>query len=363
MDDSNHFIAALIDVKKAFDCVDHDILKLKLERYGVRGTPLKWLESYLTDRKCYVAIGPHVSKINTFNIGVPQGSILGPTLFLLYINNLPKISDTLQTQLFADDTIVSNVGPDINALTQSTNEELCKLNDWTLANKLTIHAGKTKFLLFSNRIAMRQNLSINILNNDIQPIQNLKYLGVYQDDRLNFKAHINYINSKISRHTGILYKIRDNLPKKARLDYYYAYIYPYLAYNTLIWGSAYPTNLTPLFLQQKRVVRTLVNAGFRDHTDPHFKALKLLKIKDIYNFQLGCHMYHARARGEYATQTNYQTRGTNRARPALHRLTTTQHSISYAGPIFWNSLPLDLRSLNSYRRFKKSLREHLIDKY
>ena len=160
-----------------------------------------------------------------------------------------------------------------------------------------------------------------------------------------------------------MYKIRDNLPKKSRLDYYYAYIYPYLAYNTIIWGSAYPTNLKPLFLQQKRVVRTLVNAGFRDHTDPHFKDLKLLKIKDIYNFQLGCHMFHARARGEYATQTNYHTRGTNLARPTHHRLASTQHSISYAGPKFWSSLPPDLRSLNNFRRFKKSLREHLIDKY
>ena len=363
LDDKQHYIAAIIDVKKAFDCVNHDILKSKLERYGIRGTPLKWLESYLTDRKCYVQIGPHSSRINTFNIGVPQGSILGPTLFLLYINNLPKISDTLQTQLFADDTIVSNIGSNIDVLIDSTNDELCKLNDWTIANKLTIHAGKTKFLMFTNRLATRQNLSIRILNSVIQPINNCKYLGVYLDEKLNFKAHINYINSKISRHTGILYKIRDNLPMKARLDYYYAYIYPYLSYNTIIWGSAYQTNLAPLFLQQKRTVRTIKNAGYRDHTDPLFKDLKLLKIKDIYNFQLGCHMYHARARGQYATQTNYQTRDTNRALSVRHRITTSQHAISYAGPAFWNSLPSDIRSINNFKRFRNSLKEHLLDKY
>ena len=358
-----HFIAAIIDVKKAFDCVNHDILKSKLQQYGIRGTPLKWLESYLTDRKCFVEIGSHASRINTFNIGVPQGSILGPTLFLIYINNLPKISDTLQTQLFADDTIVSNTGSNIDVLTESTNEELCKLNDWTLANKLTIHAGKTKFLMFSNRITSRQNLNIKILNSVIHPIDNCKYLGVYLDDRLNFKAHINYINSKISRHTGILYKIRDKLPKKARLDYYYAYIFPYLSYNTIIWGCAYQTNLTPLFLQQKRTIRTIANAGFRDHTDPLFKSLKILKVQDIYNFQLGCHMFHARDRGEYDTQTNYQTRGPNRALSAFRRTTTTQHAISFAGPKYWNSLPPDIRSINNYKRFRKSLKEHLLGKY
>ena len=103
-----------------------------------------------------------------------------------------------------------------------------------------------------------------------------------------------YVISKISRHTGILYKIRDNLPTKTRLDYYYAYIYPYLSYCTIIWGCAYQTHLNPLFIQQKRTIRTIVNAGFRDHTDPHFKALKLLKVQDIYiNSSLGaiCSMH------------------------------------------------------------------------
>ena len=153
--------------------------------------------------------GVHKSRINTFNIGVPQGSILGPTLFLIYINNLPKISEILQTQLFADDTIVSNIGSNIDALTCSTNEELIKLNDWTVANRLTIHAGKTKFLTITNRPIMRQNLSIKILDSVVRPINSAKYLGVFVDDKLTFKTHIDYVISKISRHTGILYKIRD----------------------------------------------------------------------------------------------------------------------------------------------------------
>ena len=365
LDNHLHFFAAIIDIKKAFDCVNHDILKIKLERYGVRGTPLKWLESYLKDRKCYVELGSHTSRINTFNIGVPQGSILGPTLFLIYINNLPKISETLQTQLFADDTIVSNIGSNIDALTCSTNEELIKLNDWTVANRLTIHAGKTKFLTITNRPIMRQNLSIKILDSVVRPINSAKYLGVFVDDKLTFKTHIDYVISKISRHTGILYKIRDNLPTKTRLDYYYAYIYPYLSYCTIIWGCAYQTHLNPLFIQQKRTIRTIVNAGFRDHTDPHFKALKLLKVQDIYKFQLGCHMFHARARGDYATQSNIRTRmsTSNSARAVFHNYTTTQHAVSYAGPTFWNDLPPYLRSIDSYRRFRKCLKEYLINEY
>ena len=247
----SHFLATIIDVKKAFDCVNHNILITKLERFGIRGTPLKWLISYLADRKCYVNIGPHNSRTRTFNIGVPQGSILGPTLFLIYVNNLPKFSNIMRTQLFADDTILSNTGSNIDALLESTNEELTKLNDWTQANKLTIDAGKTKLLIASNRIPRSHNLNISILGNVISPSNSCKYLGIYVDNRLSFKDHINYINSKIARHTGILYKIRDNLPIKSRIDYYYTFIYPYLSYNTIIWGSTFPTHLKPLILQPK----------------------------------------------------------------------------------------------------------------
>ena len=167
---------------------------------------------------------------------------MGPILFLIYINNLPKISDTLKTQLFADDTIVSNTHQNIDTLIDSTNIELLKLNDWTLANKLTIHAGKTKLLMVSNRIRSQNDYSINLLNNLVSPVNHCKYLGVRIDNKLTFKDHIGYIIAKISRYTGILYKIRDNLPMKNRLDYYYAYIYPYLSYNTIIWGCAYPTH-------------------------------------------------------------------------------------------------------------------------
>ena len=235
-------------------------MKAKLERYGIRGTPLKWLDSYLTDRRCYVELGPYKSRVNIFNIGVPQGSILGPTLFLIYINNLPKISTTLNTQLFADDTIVSNSGSNIDSLALTTNEELLKLKDWTQANKLTIHAGKTKLLLVSKRIPSQNNFSINLMDSNIVRDHTCKYLGIYLDDKLTFKDHIKHINSKISRYIGILYKIKDNLPIKTRLDYYYAYIYPYLSYNTIIWGCAYPSHIQPLVVLQKRAVRTIANA-------------------------------------------------------------------------------------------------------
>ena len=150
---------------------------------------------------------------------------------------------------------------------------------------------------------------------------------------------------------------------KARLDYYYAFIYPYLSYNIIIWGSTFETHLLPLITQHKRTIRTITGAGYRDHTDPLFKRLKLLKLQDIYYFHLGTYMFRARSRGEYATQTNIQTRRSNDALSTRHLLTTTQHAVSFAGPKFWNTLPPNIRSINTYTRFRKSLKEHLLDQY
>ena len=197
----------------------------------------------------------------------------------------------------------------------------------------------------------------------ITPVDCSKYLGIYIDNKLTFKNHIDFINSKISRHTGILYKVRDSLPIKTRLDYYYAYIYPYLSYGTLIWGGTYDTHLQPLIIQQKRTIKTITNAGYRDHTGPLFKQLNLLNLVDIYKFQLGTYMYQARARGEYATQTIYRTRGLNRALPPFHGLTITKHALSDAGPKFWNTLPEPIRLIDNYKRFRKSLKKFLLDKY
>ena len=142
-----------------------------------------------------IGIGSHKSRINTFNIGVPQGSILGPILFLIYVNNLPKISDTLKSQLFADDTIVSNSGANIDSLITSTNTELEKLKDWTQANKITIHPGKTKILVVSKKRLQRRNLGLKLMDCNISPVNNCKYLGIYLDNKLTFNDHIKYVNS------------------------------------------------------------------------------------------------------------------------------------------------------------------------
>ena len=137
---------------------------------------------------------------------------------------------------------------------------------------------------------------------------------------MNFSVHIGNVVKKISRHTGVLFKIRANIPMKARLDYYYAFVYPYLSYNVIIWGGTYLTHLNPLIVQHKRTIRTICDAGFRDHTNPLFLKLGLLKFQDIHRFNLLVYMHKALARGEYALEHTVATRYNDgfRARPADH---------------------------------------------
>ena len=165
----------------------------------------------------------------------PRVVAWGLFFFLIYVNNLPGISNTLESQLYADDTIVSVSGKDMEQLESVNNSELEKVSDWTIANKLTLNASKTEVLIFSNRLNNSVVVNTVLQGEIIQPCESCKYLGVYLDRKMNFSKHIEHVTKKVSRHTGILYRIRDYLPMKARLDYYYAFVYPYLSYNVIFW--------------------------------------------------------------------------------------------------------------------------------
>ena len=166
-----------IDLKKAFDTVNHSILLKKLEKFGMRGVPLVRITNYLKDRKQFVIIAGQVSSQKTINIGVPQGSILGPVLFLVYINDLPRISDLFSALLYADDTTFVTRGVDYNALMSEINNELPKLEQWLRANRLSLNIDKTFSILFSNRHDSNEE-DINIIfgDHEIELVANVKYL-------------------------------------------------------------------------------------------------------------------------------------------------------------------------------------------
>ena len=192
-----HHISVMIDLAKAFETVHHKILLRKMNSYGITNVPLKLFENYLSNRKSYVRIGDCSSSMQAINIGVPQGSIIGPILFLIYINDIPNASEILRPIIFADDTTLSTSSNDQIFFEENLNNELCKVQNWCTANRLSINASKTEILLFSNRSFDISQLNIMLDNEILEFTSCCTLFGVKIDDDLNFKLHIQNITGKI----------------------------------------------------------------------------------------------------------------------------------------------------------------------
>jgi len=214
IDNSNYGCGIFIDLKKAFDTVNHNILIQKLEHYGVRGQSLKWFASYLSGRSQFTFCNSTSSEKKTVTCGVPQGSVLGPLLFLLYINDLPNISQKLKFYLFADDTNIFYQSSNLEDLQTILNRELKKLSLWLNANRLALNISKTNFVIFAAKNKLLKNVTLLINKKAIQQKNYVKYLGVLIDSKLTFKDHIMAVSKKVSRITGAMYRIRNYVNDK-----------------------------------------------------------------------------------------------------------------------------------------------------
>ena len=276
-------VGLFIDFRKAFDCVNHAILLQKLDMYGIRGLAASWFKSYLHERSQYVSFNSISSDPRTLSCGVPQGSILGPLLFLIYINDFPSAVTQSTVFLYADDANCFVNSKNILEAITKINLQISKIESWTHANKLTINTEKTHVVIFSTKRLNPQLLPPVKMNNQVLELKSdTKFLGVILDKKLTFKQHILYIKSKIAKSVGILYKAKKKLPQELLKNLYFSFIYPYLIYGIEVWGSACNTHLDPLIKLQKRCIRLIANAHYLAPTAPLFHTLDLLHLSDIY---------------------------------------------------------------------------------
>ena len=356
-------LTVFVDFTKAFDMVNHEILLAKLYRYGIRGVALDLFKSYLSDRTQAVRIKNAISPPKLVNIGVPQGSILGPILFILYINDLPNFSNQSFTSLYADDTTLTFRNDNLIQLLECCNTELVKFHKWTLANRLIMNASKTQYMVFTNRNVDLNSVSILVNNVPLERVDCFKYLGLVIDEKLSYKLHCQYISGKISRSLGVFYRIRNNLDLQCLKMLYYSLIHPYLFYCNLVWGNARFTHINPVFVLQKRSMRIIFYTSFRSPSNPLFNSANILKIHDVYKLALGCYIYENSGSEVFVRDHSYETRFSSHLLPSFRRLYVSQQSVYYLGPVLWNSLPDMIKNSSNLLLFKTRLKKYLLGLY
>ena len=241
-----------LDLAKAFDCVDHQILLTKLHNYGVRGLPLKLFKSYLSNRIQQTIITNCKSDPEFITCGVPQGSILAPQFFNIYINNIADVSN-FKIKLFADDACLSYSSFEYNNLETEINNELKKINQWRKINKLSVNFSKSNYMVFTQK-KININMNITMDGNRLEKVNKTKYLGVIMDSKFSWKEHITYITNKISKSSYILSKIRHYVSLPILKMLYYSLVHPHLNYCITAWGGTTTTTLKPLVTLQKKLL-------------------------------------------------------------------------------------------------------------
>ena len=290
LNDGKINLTVFIDLKKAFDTVSYDILLAKLEHYGVRGTELLWFRNYLQNRTQYVNLNLKGESVNSClrecKCGVPQGSCLGPLLFLFFINDLPQATDFFSI-LFADDTTFQLSGYNTPDIFARANIELGKAEQWFFANKLTLNAKKTRFMVFKSRNQHVHVRDLFLQNNLIQQAghnctdTSVRFLGVWIDEEMSFSGHIAKLKGKLNSGLYALATCNRIVPLKVRKLIYRSLFESHLHFGSVLYGATQPKNLEQIEVVQRKALRLVSRSKYNAHTDPLFKQHDMLKLSDL----------------------------------------------------------------------------------
>ena len=378
LQDQEYAIGIFCDLSKAFDTLDHRILLKKLDHYGIRDNWNMWLKSYLTNRKQYVDINGVCSETKNISVGVPQGSILGPLLFLIYINDLPGSLEKLSAILFADDTNLIIKGKNLHQLIEEINSDLEVLNDYFQANKLKLNASKTKLVCFrkKNQQLNKDEILIKFDGTLLVPEENATFLGVILDEYLNWGDHCNKVANTMARNFGVLNRVKKSIPSSSMKILFNSLIFPHYSYCLEAWGSCQSKYLKRIQILQKKAVRAISSANWLSHTEPRMKKLGILKVEDQHNFQCVNQIFHMLKGYSPDIFNMNQQLNANRSEHSLRsssnqptnlRLAAsgTQRSQSFSNiaPALWNEIPLNIQNVTSKNIFKKHLKNHFLHTY
>lgn len=361
----------MIDFRKAFDLVDHGILLQKLKLYKCDERTITWFDSYLTSRTQTVSINNAMSGSESILYGVPQGSILGPLMFLLFINDLPQVlqNSVSSTDLYADDTTIYDIQSNIKSLETNLQNALILLTKWCRENGMVLNTEKTKVMLITSRqkrtIMKDKNLLLSYNDVELKLTSNEKVLGVHIEDNLLWNDHFLYISKKLSSYLWLLTQIKTSLSIEDKLLFYNAYIRPHLDYCCAVWGNTTHFNVQKLTRLQRRACKIILGNEYL-HLEDARKRLKILSFDESVFLHKAKIMYKVanNTAPSYLTDL-FQMRNISSNDTLLNlrsvsnrhflipkpKINLFKNSFSYSGAIIWNSIPLEIKNSTSINIF------------
>lgn len=362
-----------IDVSKAFDCVPHDLLLSKLYKYGIRGNAHRLIESYLDNRKQKVVLDGAESIELIQKYGVPQGSIIGPLFFIVFVNDLFHLNLKGRIQLYADDAAIIYNSKNLDTLFSDMQQDLNLINTWFFNNGLTINASKTKYVIFSYTDKFNNiNNQLFIGNEKLERVRSTVYLGLTIQQNLKWSEHVEKIYKKITNFLGMLRRSSYMLPIKERKSVFYAHVQSQISYLNVIWQNSAENILSKISIALNKFMRVIF---WEDYTNPNIRTVNLysknnmLNLKQINFYEAIVFMYklkHNLIRNNIEIEYNsdvhsYNTRSANDIRPSIPRTNYLRLGCMYSSIVSFNNLPITLKDVTPLSKFKEQLKQYILN--
>ena len=367
-----------LDIKKCFDTINHRILLKKMEMYGFNDDVILWFTSYLSNRGSKVYCRDQCSNIKYTNIGVPQGSVLGPTLFLLYINDINNYLDNAVCNLYADDVMIYCSGENVSVVNEKLQSSLCCIKEWYDRNLLVINASKSNAMIVTTRqreALLLDEIQLYLGEDKLQDVDCCDYLGVKIDKNLNWNKYINSLCSQLCSKIWVLSRLRKFLSYDVLVQIFKSYIQPKIDYAITVWGYTSESNMNKIQRMQNRAARAIFNNY--DYVNvrgidlvAEMRVMNVRQRRDYFMSLLVFKCVHGLAPNYLSNEIIMEIEVSERIRRNINEndvfipfvnIDGTKNAFSYRGPVVWNSLGDQLKECTDINDFKKKAKLYFLN--